>query len=127
MDAIQRQSIDQNLRKLAETASFSDIYAQDYTILFGNNFDMNTGKLIRHQMATSHSTRDENSNVPVKFQKNTGRIGGKLRPQDTDSTRLQELSLMNNTHLGATHYDIDLDMKLEHNKLKFLRNVFNKI
>ena len=30
MDTIQRQSIDQNIRKLAETAGFSDIYAQDY-------------------------------------------------------------------------------------------------
>ena len=29
MDTIQRQSIDQNLRKLAETAGFSDIYTQD--------------------------------------------------------------------------------------------------
>ena len=29
MDTIQRQSIDQSLRKLAETAGFSDIYAQD--------------------------------------------------------------------------------------------------
>ena len=29
MDRIQRQSIDQNLRKLAETAGFLDIYAQD--------------------------------------------------------------------------------------------------
>ena len=28
MDTIQRQSIDQSLRKLAETAGFSDIYAQ---------------------------------------------------------------------------------------------------
>ena len=31
MDTIQRQSIDQNLRKLAVTAEFSDIYAQDYS------------------------------------------------------------------------------------------------
>ena len=31
MDTIQRQSIDQNLSKLAETAGFSDIYAQDYS------------------------------------------------------------------------------------------------
>ena len=31
MDTIQRQSIDQNLRKLAETAGLSDIYAQDYS------------------------------------------------------------------------------------------------
>ena len=30
MDTIQPQSIDQNLRKLAETAGFSDNYAQDY-------------------------------------------------------------------------------------------------
>ena len=28
-DTIQRQSVDQNLRKLAETAGFSDIYAKD--------------------------------------------------------------------------------------------------
>ena len=34
MDTIQRQSIDQNLRKLAETAGFSDIYAQDYSGFF---------------------------------------------------------------------------------------------
>ena len=31
MDTIQRQSIDQNLRKLAETAGLSDIHAQDYS------------------------------------------------------------------------------------------------
>ena len=34
MDTIQRQSIDQNLSKLAETAGFSDIYAQDYSRYF---------------------------------------------------------------------------------------------
>ena len=34
MDTIQRQSIDQNLRKLAETAGFSDIYTQDYSGYF---------------------------------------------------------------------------------------------
>ena len=33
-DTKQRQSIDQNLRKLAETAGFSDIYAQDYSGYF---------------------------------------------------------------------------------------------
>ena len=31
MDTIQRQSKDKILRKLAETAGFSDIYAQDYS------------------------------------------------------------------------------------------------
>ena len=34
IDTIQRKSIDQNLRKLAETAVFSDIYAQDYSEFF---------------------------------------------------------------------------------------------
>ena len=36
MDTIQRESIEQNLRKLAETAGFSDIYAQDYSGYFKN-------------------------------------------------------------------------------------------
>ena len=31
MDTIQQKSIDQNLRKLAETAGFADIYSQDYS------------------------------------------------------------------------------------------------
>ena len=34
MDTIQRQSIDQNLRKLADTAGFSAIYAKDYSGYF---------------------------------------------------------------------------------------------
>ena len=34
MDTIQRQPIDENLRKIAETAGFSDIYAQDYSGYF---------------------------------------------------------------------------------------------
>ena len=34
MDTIQRQSIDQNLRKFSETAGFSDFYAQDYSRYF---------------------------------------------------------------------------------------------
>ena len=34
IDTIQRQSKDQNLRKLAETAGFLDIYAQDYSGYF---------------------------------------------------------------------------------------------
>ena len=39
MDTIQRQSIDENLRKLAETAGFSDIYAQDYSGIFKDTKD----------------------------------------------------------------------------------------
>ena len=34
MDTIQRKATDQNLRKLAGTAGFSDIYAQDYVEYF---------------------------------------------------------------------------------------------
>ena len=52
--------------------------------------------------------------VSVNFQKNIGRIGGKLKPQDAESTRLHELSLMNRTYFGAIHYDIHLDMKLDY-------------
>ena len=47
---------------------------------------MITGKLIIHPMATSHSTTDKNSYVPVQFLKNTGRIGGKLKPQNRQYT-----------------------------------------
>ena len=81
---------------------------------YENGFNMNTGNLIVHAMATSYSFTDENSYVSVKFQKNAGRTGGKLKPQDTESTRLQELSLMNSTLFGAIHHDIHLDMKLDY-------------
>ena len=86
----------------------------DFFVEYEDGFEMNTGKLMIHRMATSHSTTDENSYVPVNFQKNTGRIGGKLKPQGRDSTRLQELSHKNNTHFGAIHYDIHLDMKIDY-------------
>ena len=39
MDTIQRQSINQNLRKLAETAGFLDIYAQNYSRYFKDIVD----------------------------------------------------------------------------------------
>ena len=93
------------------------LYKTQYSeilVEYEDGFDMNTGKLIIHPMATFRSYTDENSYVSVKFQKNTGRTGGKLKPQDTDSTRLQELSLLNNSHFRAIHYDIHLDMKLEY-------------
>ena len=65
-------------------------------------------------MAKSHSLTDENPYVSVNFQKNIGQIVVKLKPQDTESTRLQELSPMNRTPFGAIHYDIHLDMKLDY-------------
>ena len=65
-------------------------------------------------MATSHSLTDGNPYNSVKFQENIGQIGGNFKPQDTNSTRLQESSLMNRTYFGAIHYDIHLDMKLDY-------------
>ena len=93
------------------------IYKTQYSDLlveYEDGFDMKTGHLFVNPMATSHSPTDGNPYVSVKFQKNIGRIGGKLKPQDADSTRLQELSLMNRTYFGAIHYDIHLDMKLDY-------------
>ena len=70
---------------------------------YENGFDMNRGHLIISPMATSHSFTNGKPYVLVKIQKNIGQIGGKLKPQDRDSTRLQELSLMNRTYFGAIH------------------------
>ena len=93
------------------------IYKTQYSkilVEYEHGFIMYTGHLILDPMATSHSLTDGNPYVSVKFQKNLGRIGEKLKPQDADSTRLQELSLMNRTYFGAIHYDIHLDMKLDY-------------
>ena len=50
MDTNQRQSIHQNLRKLAETAVFSDIYAQDYSGFFKRlDYLKSTDHKIYHQ------------------------------------------------------------------------------
>ena len=73
---------------------------------------MKTKKLISNQNPTYHSPKDKNSYIPVTFLKNTGNTGGKLRPQDKGSSRLQELSLMNKNYFGAFHYDIHIYMKL---------------
>ena len=88
---------------------FSEILVE-----YENGFDMKKGNLIVHPMATTRSFTDENSNVSVKIQKNAGRTGGNLKPQDTESTRLKELSLMNSTQFGAIHYDIHLDTNLDY-------------
>ena len=103
------------------------LYKTQYSEILVENeegFDMNTGKLNIHPMATSHSTTDENSYVPVQFLKNTGRVDGKLKPQDRNSTHLQELSLMNNTDFGAIHYDIHLDMRLDYTIRKTFKKSF---
>ena len=82
------------------------LYKTQYSELlveYEDGFDTKTGKLTIHPMATSHSTTDKNSYVPVKFQKNTGRIGGKLKPQDTDSTRLQDTDTFRRTITHEQH------------------------
>ena len=75
---------------------------------------MTTGKIIFEPYATSHPINEGASYIPVNFRKSTGQPGGKLKPLDSRSTRLQELSLMNSTYFANIHYDIHLDMKLDY-------------
>ena len=75
---------------------------------------MTTGKIKFNPYATTHPINAGTSYIPVSFQKNTGQPGGKLKPYDSKSTRLQELSLMNSTYFGNIHNDIHLDLKLDY-------------
>ena len=75
---------------------------------------MTTGKIKFDPYATSHPINEGTSYVPVNFLKSKGQPGGKLKPYDSKSTRLQELSLMNSTYFGNIHYDIHLDMQLDY-------------
>ena len=77
-------------------------------------FDMTTGKIKFDPYATGHPLNEGTSYIPVNFQKSTGQPGGKPKPHDSRSTRLQELSLMNNTYFGNIHSDIHLYMKLDY-------------
>ena len=81
---------------------------------YEKGFDMTTGKIKIDPYTTGHPLHEGTSYIPVNFQKSNGQPGGKLKPHDTRSTRLQELSLMNNTYFGNIHYDIHLDMKLDY-------------
>ena len=92
------------------------LYKTQYSeilVEYEKGFDMTTGKIKFDPYATSHSINEGTSYVPVNFYKSTGHTGGKLKPYDSKSTRLQELSLMNSTYFGNLHYDIHLDMKLD--------------
>ena len=81
---------------------------------YEKGFDMTTGKIKFEPYATSHPINEGTSYVPVNFYKSKGHPGGKLKPYDSKSTRLQELSLMNSTYFGNIHNDIHLDMKLDY-------------
>ena len=49
-----------------------------------------------------------------KYEKGFDMTTGKIKFDDSKSTRLQELSLMNNTYFGVIHYDNHFDMKLDY-------------
>ena len=83
-------------------------------VKYEKGFEMTTGKIKIDPYATSHPIYEGTSYVPVNFYKSKGQPGGKLKPYDSKSTRLQELSLMNSTYFGNIHYDIHLDMKLDY-------------
>ena len=75
---------------------------------------MNTGKFIINPHATHYSTSDENYYLPAHLLKTQETFFGNIKPQDKNSTGLQELSIMNNTYFGKIHYDKHLDMKLDY-------------
>ena len=84
---------------------------------------MNTGKIIKNLHATHHTTNNENSYIPVNRLKNTGNIGGEVKIQEKDSTRLKELSLMNITNFSAICYNIHLDMKLDSSESRIFQEM----
>ena len=93
------------------------LYKTQYSeilVEYEKGFDMTTGKIKFDPYATCHPINEGTSLIPVNFQKSTGQPGGKLKPHDSKSTRLQELSLMNSTYFGNIHYNIHLDMKLDY-------------
>ena len=81
---------------------------------YEKGFDTTTGKVKIDPYATGHPINEGTSYIPVDFQKSKNQPGGHLKPHNTRSTRLQELSLMNSTYFGNIHYDIHLDMKLDY-------------
>ena len=74
---------------------------------------MTTGKIKYNFYATHQPINEGTPYIPVNLLKNAGNSPGKVKPQDTESTRLQELPQINSTYFGAIHYDIYLDMKLD--------------
>ena len=93
------------------------LYKTQYSeilVEYEKGFDMTTGKIKFDPYATSHRINEGTLYTPVNFYKSTGQPCGKLKPHDSKSTRLQELSLMNSTYFGDIHYDIHLHMKLDY-------------
>ena len=85
------------------------LYKTQYSeilVEYDEGFDITTEKINFDPNATHHPTNEDTSYIPVNLLKSAGNPGGNLEPYDSESTRLQELSLMNNTYFGAIHYDI---------------------
>ena len=102
------------------------LYKTQYSeilVEYEKGFDMSTEKIKFDSYATSHPIIEGTSYIPVNFQKSTGQPGGKLKPHDGKSTRLQELSLMNSTYFGNIHYNIHLDMKLDYTISRICREM----
>ena len=84
------------------------LYKTQYSeilVEYENGFDMTTGK--------KNFTLTQQVTLLMKAH-HAGNPREKLKPYNSRSTRLQELSLMNNTYFGSIHYDIHLDMKLDY-------------
>ena len=80
------------------------LYKTQYSkilVEYDESFDMSTGKTKYDPYATHHPINEDTSYIPVNLLKSAGHPGGKLEPNDSESTRLQELSLMNSTYFGA--------------------------
>ena len=67
---------------------------------------MTTGKIKFDPYATSHPINEGTSYIPVNSLKSTGQPGGKLKPHDSKSTRLQELSLTRRACISVTFITI---------------------
>ena len=92
------------------------VYETQYSeilVEYEKGFDVTTGKIKFDSYATSHPINEGTSYIPVYFLKSTVQPGGKLKPYDSKSTHLQELSLLNSTYFSNIHYAIHFDMKLD--------------
>ena len=93
------------------------LYKTQYSeilVEYDEGFHMTTGKTKFDPYEQHHLINEDTSYIPVNLRKNAGNPGGRLEPYDSESTRLQEVSLMNSTYFGAIHYEIHLDLKLDY-------------
>ena len=75
-------------------AGFFGIFSSSLNNEYDEGFDMTTGKKF-DPYATHHLINEDTSYIPVNLRKSAGNPGGRIEPYDSESTRLQELSLMN--------------------------------